>query len=288
MKNIKEIEIIDDADLKDFCTLKVGGKAKKLYIVYTIGQLLEVYYYIVSHNIRCKTIGLGSNLLFSSEGYDGAIIVNKSNNILYKKNTIYADSGVTLATLIHECQSRGLTGLENLAGIPSTVGGAVVNNTGAFGVEFGDCVEYVEAIYRNKTLRLTKEQCKFSYRTSIFKSGDYIITRVKLKLTLDSKENITDRMISVLRQKSISQPLDYPSAGSVFKRGEFIPAKVIDTLGLKGVRVGDAQISSKHAGFIINTGDASSDDILSLIHLINEKVKSVYDKTFDLEIEIVK
>ncbi|MBQ9795763.1 MAG: UDP-N-acetylmuramate dehydrogenase, partial [Clostridia bacterium] len=175
--------------------------------------------------------------------------------------------------------------------IPSTVGGAVVNSLGAFDTNFSDFVEYVECYHKNdltKKLRLSNEECKFGYRTSLFKKGDYIITRVKLRLFEDDKTLIQQRIQEAIKKKKFTQPLDYPSAGSVFKRGNIIPAKVIDELGLKGTKIGGAEISTKHAGFIINTNSATSKDVKELISLIQEKVKTATNEQLETEIEFVE
>ncbi len=369
MKN-GEIEVFKNVELKNFCTFKVGGKAKLLFIVHSTNALNNIYNYCKIHNMKFKIIGFGANLLFDDSGFDGAIIVNQASKILFKKNCVYADSGVAVSALISVCAARGLGGIEKLAGIPSTVGGAVVNGLGAFGVEFNNFVEYVVCLNeKGKIVKLKKSACGFGYRTSKFKQKNFVILRVKLKLNLDDEKFIKENMLSALKQKSATQPLNYPSAGSVFKRffvnkiennnsyklykidknnncddykskknvkkeqinlsnnynesykdniicsidkntqdfsninkfsnksetnekslfnSEIVPAKIIDELGLKGLAVGGAMVSTKHAGFIVNTGNATSQDIKTLIDLINQKVQADYGFTLPLEIEIVE
>lgn len=284
-------EVLNNVSLKDFCTFHIGGSAKFLCIAKSNTQLIEVCNYCKTHNIRYKIIGLGANLLFDDLGFDGMIIVNKSNKILFRKLAVYVDAGVNVTSLIMTCYARSLCGFECLAGIPSTIGGAVVNSLGAFNTTLSDFVEYVECYNKsnlNKKLRLTNKQCKFGYRTSIFKNGDYIISRVKLRLIQDDKTLIQQRIADSIEKKKTTQPLDYPSAGSVFKRGKIIPAKAIDELGLKGTKIGGAEISIKHAGFIINTHSATSEDVKQLISLIQDKVKSTYNENLEIEIEFVK
>ena len=209
----------NNVSLKDFCTFKIGGCAKFLFIAEDTVTLINVCLYAKEHNIKYKIIGLGANLLFDDLGYDGLIIVNKTNDICFtlrdpstplrmtakdvyipltplrmtakcveeshKRSDnffVYVDSGVNVTSLIMKCALRSLCGFECLAGIPSTVGGAVVNSLGAFDTNFSDHVEWVECYHKSnltKKLRLTHDECKFSYRSSLFKNGEYIITKVK-------------------------------------------------------------------------------------------------------------
>lgn len=284
-------EILNDVNLKNFCTFHIGGNAKFLCIVKSNTQLIDVCLYCQSHNIKYKIIGLGANLLFNDLGFDGMIIVNKTNKILFRNNTAYVDAGVNVTSLIMKCYARSLNGYERLAGIPSTVGGAVVNSLGAFDTNLSDFVEYVECYHKSdltKKLKLSHDECQFGYRTSLFKNGDYIITRVMLRLFEDDKSLIQLRIKEAIEKKKSSQPLDQFSAGSVFKRGNIIPAKVIDELGLKGTKIGGAEISTKHAGFIINSSYATSKDVKHLISLIQEKVKTATNEDIEPEIEFVE
>ena len=277
--------------LKDFCTFHIGGKAKFLFIANNTTTLIKVCSYAKAHNIKYKIIGLGANLLFNDLGYNGLIIVNKSDEILFRKNSVYVSSGTHVTNLIMKCYARSLCGFERLAGIPSTVGGAVINSLGAFETNFSDYVEYVECYHRSdltKKLKLSHKECKFGYRTSLFKSGEYIITKVKLRLFEDDKTLIQKRIKEAVDKKKSTQPLDQYSAGSVFKRTNIIPAKVIDELGLKGAKIGGAEISTKHAGFIVNTDNATSEDVKQLISLIQEKVKSATNEDLTPEIELVE
>ena len=284
-------EFESQVSLKDFSTFHIGGSAKFLFIVKDTKTLIEVCCYATNHNIKYKIIGLGANLLFDDLGYNGLIIVNKTNEILFRKNSVFVSSGFNVTNLIMKCYARSLGGLESLAGIPSTVGGAVVNSLGAFNTNFSDFVEYVECYHKSdltKKLRLHHNECKFGYRTSLFKRDEYIITRVKLRLFEDDKTLIQKRIKEAVEKKKSSQPLDKYSAGSVFKRTNIIPAKVIDELGLKGTKMGGAEISRKHAGFIINKTNATCEDVKRLITFIQEKVKSATNEDLEPEIEFVE
>ena len=288
---MKDLEILKNESLKKYCTFKIGGNAKLVFICKSIPALISAIKYCNNEKLKYKVIGLGANLLFSDDGFTGAIIVNKSNQILFKQNNIYADSGVNVTNLITKCYLRSLGGLENLSGIPATVGGAVVNNLGAFNSSFSDYIDYVKVIEKdnpNKIIKLSKDDCKFGYRKSVFQNNDLIILKVKLILKNEPKTLIQKRIASAIEQKTSTQPLNYPSAGSVFKHTDIIPAKIIDELGLKGLIVGKAQISKKHAGFIVNLGGATSQDVKGLISVINYKVNDAYGKNLEPEIEIVE
>lgn len=287
---MNNVENLSNSSLKNYCTFKIGGSAKYVFICFNKASIINVCEYCKQHNIKFKVIGLGANLLFSDEGFNGAIIVNKTNKILFRGNSVYAESGVSVSQLINACSNKNLGGLENLAGIPSTVGGAVVNNLGAFGTEFCEFIDFVEVFDKTNTFKLKKlkkDNCNFSYRNSIFKNDKYVITKVKLNLIPKQKTLIKQLIVDTIKRKIESQPLNYPSAGSIFKRGNIIPAKVIDELGLKRTRIGDAEISTKHAGFIVNLGSATSKDVKDLISLIQNAVFDKYGEKLEPEIEFV-
>ena len=285
-----KFKLIKNANLKNFCTFHIGGKAKFLYITYSIDALINVCCKCTHHKIKYKIIGLGANLLFDDLGFDGAIIVNKSSEICLQNNTVWVDSGVNLTTLILTLKQHGLGNFEALCGIPSTVGGGVVNNVGAFGVELGDFVNLVEVRKKDDLstpLYLKNVDCKFAYRDSIFKHESYIITRVCLQVDEKDIKDIERNIAESINKKAATQPLNEFSAGSVFKRSNIIPAKIIDELGLKGSRIGDAEISTKHAGFIINTGSASSQDVKDLIEHIKNQIFVATGQIVEPEIEFV-
>lgn len=288
---MNKIIIKNNEELKKYCTFHIGGIAKKVVIVFSNKQLIDSVKTCVKNNEKFKVIGLGANLLFSSKGYAGTIIVNRAKYLKFLNTHAYASSGLTISELINKCLKKGLSNLEKLSGIPSTIGGAITNNLGSFGVEICD---FVECVYCFKLpdlktkLTLNKSQCGFSYRNSIFKDNSYIIIGAKFSLKEENIEEIRKAINSTLRKKCESQPTNEFSAGSVFKRTDIIPAKIIDELELKGTKIGDAEISKKHAGFIINKGNASSNDVLKLIELIKNKVKEKYNSTLELEIEIVE
>ena len=278
-----------DVDLKQFCTIRIGGKAKYLYEADNLDSLYQAYTVCKSHNIKYRIIGLGANLIFDDLGFNGAIIVNRANKIVKRNCSLYIDSGTTIGEIVNFCFKHGLSGLESLAGIPSTMGGAVINNLGANACEIGEFVNYVICLDSNgKTIKLNKKQCNFAYRNSLFKQGNFIILKVKLTLFYNEKEYIKQAISSNINKKITTQPLNQPSAGSVFKRGEIIPSLEIDKLGLKGLKIGGAMISTKHAGFIVNIGNATCNDVKKLIDNINTKIKNKLNTSLNLEIEFVE
>lgn len=290
LKNEFKVKILKDASLKEFCTFKIGGIAKFVFIVENIYSLVKMCRYCKQNDIKFKVIGYGSNLLFSDLGFDGAIIVNRADKVKIVSKSVWADSGVGVSTLIQKCIRKRLSGIEKLAGIPSTVGGACVNSMGAFNTNFADFVEYVYC-YNPQTdrfVKLTQKDCNFGYRSSCFKSNNLVIIGAKLRLKKDKKENIKARMIDAIKIKNSTQPTNYHSAGSVFKRGSIIPAKIIDELGLKGLRVNDAEISKIHAGFIVNLNSATSDDVKELISIIKQRVLDHCNQELETEIEFVE
>lgn len=294
----KQIEIYHNKSLKDFCTFKIGGSAKLLFVVYSIRQLKFSIRYCLNNKLKFKVIGCGANLLFDDNGFDGAIIVNRCSRCFLISNRILVESGLSIVELINISANKGLSGIEFFAGIPSTLGGAIVNNLGAWNHEISSCVISVYGFFAKtnknnkafKTVKLAKKLCGFSYRTSRFKDKDFtnfIITKIKLKLKKSSKSLILDNIKTVLNKKCWSQPTDKPSAGSIFKRTDVIPAKLIDDAGLKGTKIGDAEISTKHAGFIINLGKATSKDVKDLITHIQNKIYAKNSATLTREIEYV-
>ena len=289
MIEIENCEILENASLKNFCTFKIGGNAKYVFVSHTISALLKSCDYCIENSIKFKVIGFGANILFDDAGFNGAIIVNRASKIISRNNSLYIHSGAPISAVINKCFMRELSGIENLSGIPASVGGAVFNNLGSGETTFSEFVEWVEGydIPTLKKRRISNHNCNFGYRTSLFKSINFLITKVKLSLPYGNKAHIRVNIINAIDKKIKNQPLDKPSAGSVFKRGNIIPAKIIDELGLKGTRIRDACISTKHAGFIVNTYSATSQDVKQLISLIQNKVKETHGETLEPEIEFV-
>lgn len=257
-------------------TFRIGGNIR--YVVYpestdTLCDLLRI---LMSVPVPFRVIGCGSNILASDEGYPGAWVMTRHcRNIRFCGTRIEADAGVALHTLIDRAAEQGLGGLENLYGIPGSLGGAVVMNAGAYGVSVADAVTAVLAwdLWRGKTVSLPFDACAFGYRTSLFQGGRYVILSVSLRLTPSREDMIRATMHSLTVRRATSQPLDLPSAGSAFRRpvGAFA-AKLIEEAGLRGYSIGGAQVSDKHCGFLVNTGNATARDVRQLITLIQDRV----------------
>ncbi|MBQ7896789.1 MAG: UDP-N-acetylmuramate dehydrogenase [Clostridia bacterium] len=275
---VKEVHTLDverDVDMKRFTTFKIGGKAdlgvypktkEELELAVRCAKALNIPYYVV---------GRGSNLLVDDKGYRGIIIFTSSlNKVTYSDSEVYAQAGVSLTSLAREAGKRGLTGMEKLCGIPGSVGGAVYMNAGAYGSEMKDITLYSDFYSPSLGLgRLEGEEQGFDYRRSAYTDSDKIILGCRIKLSRGAEEEIRKTEEECLSARREKQPLEYPSAGSTFKRypGRFT-GKMIEEAGLKGFRVGGASVSEKHAGFLINDKDATCLDMISLISQVRKKV----------------
>lgn len=286
--NSEFLKVLMDEPLKNHCTIKIGGKARYVLVASSVQAILQAINVCSNNNIKYKIIGMGANLLFDDKGFDGAIIVNKANKITLGKKKLVVESGTNISYLCQFMCQHNLKGLEFAFGIPSTVGGAIVNNMGAFGSEFSDLIESVSVYKGGKIFDLKKSECQFAYRSSIFSDGSYVILGATLKKQISDSQLIKAKMLENLSKKTSAQPTDCASAGSVFKRVQnFLPARAIDELRLKGRQIGGAMISSKHSGFIINAADASCKDVLELIELVQEKIFFHYGVLLQAEIEYV-
>ena len=206
-----------------------------------------------------------------------------------EKIILTVGSGVKLGTLAQKCLKEGITGLEFASGIPGTIGGAIRMNAGAHGSEMKDIVKTVTYMDRNTEIhKITNEQAEFEYRKSLFVNSDYIILETEIQLKKGKIEEIKEKMTEYANYRKEKQPIEYPSAGSTFKRGiDFITAKLIDECGLKGYQIGGAQISEKHAGFIINKENATAKDVIELMEYTKEQVYNKFGKIIEQEIEII-
>ena len=277
--------------LKSHTTFKIGGICKCFIDVNNAESLQKILYFLKQENVSYFVMGRGSNILASDEGYDGVILhIGKlfSNIEIINDTDIRCTAGVALKDICLFAMENSLTGLEFAYGIPGTCGGALYMNAGAYCGEIKDVVKSARYIDEKNTIRdiATNEMC-LSYRHSIFSEyQNSIITDMIFSLKKGNKENINAKMYELMGRRRDKQPLEYPSAGSTFKRPEGSYASLlIDQCGLKGLSVGDAQVSLKHSGFIINKGNASCRDVLELAEKVSKIVK---DKTgYNLELEPV-
>ena len=276
--------------LSKHTTFKIGGVADTYVKVTSLSKLSTILKECRESDIDYMIIGNGSNILASDDGYRGVVIRLDGDFrkiALVDDDTVYCGAGATLAALCKFALNNGLSGLEFAWGIPGSVGGAVFMNAGAYGGEMKDVVYSVNHLTKNgEPGRTEKDALQFGYRTSVYRQNNAIITGATLKLRKDNPEDIRARMDDYLGRRSSKQPLEYPSAGSVFKRpaGAYAGA-LIEQCGLKGHSHGGAQVSEKHAGFIINKSNATANDVKSLIREVQTKV---YDETgYDLECELI-
>lgn len=299
---VKSLENIISKDLiktnepmKNHTSFKIGGPAEIYIKITSIEELQKVLEFAKRENIKITILGNGSNVLVSDKGIKGIVIKTnlKDINIENKdsKNVeVTVSDAVPIGFLAQRFLKEEITGFEELSGIPGTIGGAILMNAGAHGKEIKDIVTEVTAMdYNGKIFNFTNEEAEFTYRHSKFSNGEYIILQAKMLLQKGSKEEIKAKMDEYAQYRKEKQPIEYPSAGSTFKRGtDFITAKLIDEAGLKGYSIGGAKVSEKHAGFIINTGDATAKDVLDLARYVTDKVYEKFGKKIEFEIKILE
>lgn len=277
--------------LCNYSTFKVGGCADYLVMPESETAFCALIDYLTDEKIKYDVIGNGSNVLFSDEGYRGVIVLTKKlKRIKVNRNTIHAECGVSLTQLALYAQKNGLTGLEFLYGIPGSVGGGVFMNAGAYGGEIKDSL--VKSVYFDtklmKRCELYNAGHKFGYRTSVFNGSNNVILSAVFELKKGNPDEISEKMNGFMKARKEKQPLEYPSAGSTFKRYTgFYTAKLIDEAGLKGYTVGGAQVSEKHAGFVINRGDATSADIKQIICDIKKAIYDMHGINIEEEIRYI-
>ncbi len=276
----------ENVSLKTLTTYKTGGNAKLVVFPNNVESLKEILKYIKNNNIRFKVFGNGSNILASSKEYDGVIIkLNNLNNLKHEGEFVEVEAGYNFALLANQVSKEGYSGLEFACGIPATVGGAVYMNAGAYLSDVSNVLVKVDILDENFEVKtLENKDLDFSYRHSIFMEKDWIVLKAYFKLKKGDKDQIVALIEDRKKRRFSSQPLEYPSAGSVFRNPEGNYAgKLIEDSNLKGYTYGGGQISDKHANFIINKDNASAEDIKYLMDLAKEKVKENYG--IDLHVE---
>lgn len=274
--------ILENEPMKNHTTFKIGGNAKTVIIPKTKSELVEIVK--VLRDEKFIVIGNGSNILAPDEGIDAYVVKTTGiNSVSVNGNTIYAECGATLAKVASIAMENSLSGMEFASGIPGTIAGGIVMNAGAYDGELSYVVKKTTYCDRNgNVFELTGDEHEFSYRHSFFSDKDLIVLSCEIELAQGDKEEIFLKMRELNKRRSDKQPLNFPSAGSAFKRPEgYFAAKLIDDCGLKGTRVGNAQVSEKHCGFIVNLGNATANDVKSLLELCQ---KEVYEK-FGVQIE---
>jgi UDP-N-acetylmuramate dehydrogenase len=310
------LKIKEKIPLKEYTTFKIGGPARYFFVAKSKEDLKNAILWAKKKKLPFFILGAGSNVLFSDKGFKGLVIkIQNSNLKIQNENSkfkIICGAGVPLMKLVFKSSEIGATGLENLAGIPGTLGGAIWGNAGAFGREIGDLVEEVKVLdvggSKLEVKKLKNKDCKFGYRDSIFKKKEnWIILEATLKLEKEKKKEIEEKIKEILKLRKEKQPLEFPSAGSVFKnvpiekvpkeirekfkekiKNGFLPAGVlIEAAGLKGFQIGGAKISEKHANFIVNIGEAKASDVKELMEKIKKEVKKKFKIQLEEEIKLV-
>lgn len=275
----------EDVEMKKLTSFKIGGVCKIVAYPENISSVLNLISYCVKNKVLYFFLGNGSNILFCDEGFFGVAICSKKLNKIkiLSNNRIYCESGVNLALLCKFCLIHSLSGVEELYGVPGSIGGAIAMNAGAFSREIKDVVECVLHVgLDGKVAKLKLKDLNFSYRHSRYENGDEFILAAVLQFKKGDEKSIEEKMNYVLKKRKEKQPLNFPSAGSVFKRPkDGFAAKLIEECGLKGLSVGDAVVSKKHCGFIVNKGVATAKDVLKLI----EKIKCVVEKQKGVKLE---
>ena len=289
----EDIKISRDEPMSRHTTMRVGGPAAMLAEPRDIRELVSLVYLAHKNNFRCMVMGNGSNLIFPDEGYRGMVVktVPHFTGIYLDDNDIIrAEAGASLAAVANLAAEHGLTGLEFAQGIPGTVGGAILMNAGAYGGEMAPLVQrtcYMDP--EAKLHMLAPADHQFGYRTSLFqqKPGN-VILYTELKLTPGDPQEIREKMEEYAARRREKQPLDLPSAGSVYKRPEgHYAGELIEKCGLKGYRIGGAMVSEKHAGFIVNCGGATAEDVIRLMEHVEQTVLEQTGVELEREVRVV-
>jgi len=295
IKEIKELhvgKVLENYTLKEHTTYKVGGKAICAVIPEDEKKLITLLSFLKENNIKYKVLGNGSNVIFNDSGYNGVIIkLDNFNHLNIINNKIVVGAGYPLNKLALRVSRLGFTGMEFAAGIPGTVGGAVYMNAGAYKSDMGYIITSIKVLTPNYEIKTMKnKELDFHYRTSFLqKNKDYICLEATITLIKGNSEEIMELISERKKRRVETQPLEFPSAGSVFRNpeGDFA-GRLIEEIGYKGKSIGGAKVSEKHANFIINTGDATGEEVKELITDIKNKVKEKYNIELKVEQEFVE
>lgn len=289
--NVPEEDILTEEPMSRHTTFRIGGEAACFIRISSEEQLRKLIPYFENVGVEYFVLGKGSNLLVGDKGYPGVIlqISDACQQIEAEENRLQVQAGAALSKVALFAMERGLEGLEFAAGIPGTVGGGVVMNAGAYGGEMKQVVESVRVLSsEGEILTLDNDTMEFGYRTSIIRNRNFTVLSVTFRLREGNREEIRARIEDFQKRRMEKQPLNYPSAGSTFKRPEgYFAGKLIQDAGLKGVSVGGAQVSTLHSGFVINRGGATATDILQLIALIQNRVYDQFGVMLEPEVRII-
>ncbi|OGB89140.1 UDP-N-acetylenolpyruvoylglucosamine reductase [candidate division WOR-1 bacterium RIFCSPHIGHO2_01_FULL_53_15] len=285
------MKMVRNEPLKKHTSFRIGGPAEYFCAPTNIDELREALKFARENRLPVAILGMGTNLLALDNGFRGLVIKlgGGLNKVTVRGRVIHAGAGTLLPVLLNIAARRGLAGLEFLAGIPGTVGGAAAMNAGAWDGEIGRYVDRVRALDKNGDLKeIKKPGLRFGYRRSVLQKGKLIAAEVVLKLRKGSPGRIRKKILGFLEKRKLNQPLGSPNAGSIFKnpKGKFA-GKLLEEAGFKGARVGDAQVSVKHANFILNLGEAKARDVIKLMTRMRGAVKRKFKVTLEPELKIM-
>ena len=283
-------DVLVDEKMCDHTTFRIGGCADVFVIPRSIKEATEVVRLLLARKVPYTVIGNGSNILVSDSGYRGCIVCMGADDIKVDKTTVTAGAGALLARTARCAYENALSGMEFASGIPGSVGGAVVMNAGAYGSEMKDVITSVR-LFDTRSLQviiLSNDEMRFAYRTSVVKNEPLIVLEATFDLKYGDRQQIRETMDELSARRRTKQPLEFPSAGSTFKRPEgYFAGKLIEDAGLKGYRVGGAAVSDKHCGFVVNCGDASAADVVSLIRQVRQRVDERFGVMLEPEIVLL-
>lgn len=290
IENLSNENVKINEPMKNHTSFKIGGPVDILVTPETYEQVQYVIKHSKENNIPYFIMGNGSNLLVRDGGIRGLVIkFCKLNKVRVEGNRIIAQSGVLLSKVSNVAARNNLQGFEFASGIPGSIGGALTMNAGAYNGEVSQVVESAVVLGKHgQILNLSKEELELGYRASSILKNGYVVLEAVLKLKVGDSKSIYNRIKELTEKRKTKQPLEYPSAGSTFRRPQgYFAAKLIEESGLKGANVGDAEVSEKHSGFIINKGNASAKDILNLINIVQNTVKDKFDVELYTEVLII-
>jgi UDP-N-acetylmuramate dehydrogenase len=290
-KILGQERVLVDEPMKAHTTFRIGGPADYFLLPENKEELREILKVCREAQMPYFILGNGSNLLVSDTGYRGVVIQLFKNysGITVEGTKIRAAAGALLSAIASAARNASLSGFEFAGGIPGTLGGACVMNAGAYGGEMKDVLEEVTVMTKEgEILTIPSEELQMGYRTSIIKTAGYLVLEAVLSLEVGEKEAIQARMRELTEQRVAKQPLDYPSAGSTFKRpAGYFAGKLIMDAGLRGYRVGGAQVSEKHCGFVVNAGEATARDVVTLMKDVRQRVEEQFGVTLEPEVKFL-
>lgn len=286
--NVPEEDILTEEPMSRHTTFRIGGEAACFIRISSEEQLRKLIPYFENVGVEYFVLGKGSNLLVGDKGYPGVIlqISDACQQIEAEENRLQVQAGAALSKVALFAMERGFEGLEFAAGIPGTVGGGVVMNAGAYGGEMKQVVESVRVLSsEGEILTLDNDTMEFGYRTSIIRNRNFTVLSVTFRLREGNREEIRARIEDFQKRRMEKQPLNYPSAGSTFKRPEgYFAGKLIMDAGLRGFQIGDARVSDKHCGFVVNVGKATARDVTDVIEEVQEKVRERFGVSLEREV----